>query len=304
MKRVSANTRGGKMLETYVLHITRECNMDCVYCYERDKTSTYTFEELKVLLDNIVKYNKHFTLEYLGGEPCLRIDLIKQVYEYLEAIPGVKVEGYTITTNGTVISEELIELLKNNPKIRWAASMDGNRFMNSLRVMKTGENSYDKVVSNFKTLNRALDWDKNRQLSIHVVTHPFNIGFYVEGIIDLYNHGFRSFGIGTVESTIKIDKAYCDEFIRQHKILSDMIHEGKLPGVSIGLFNGLKPKTDERHYIRDKTGKVILETYGRAKNDIKDTEQYKTQPASSDLGDMIYNIREAVYLYHNRQRKH
>ena len=34
-------------METYVIHVTKECNMNCLYCYEKDKTSTYTWEEVK-----------------------------------------------------------------------------------------------------------------------------------------------------------------------------------------------------------------------------------------------------------------
>jgi len=286
------------MLETYVLHITKECNMDCVYCYEKDKTSTYTWTEIKDLIDNIVLYNKEFTLEFLGGEPCLRIDLIKQTFDYLESMKDVNVHHYAITTNGTIVNQDLIDLLKKNQKMTWTASMDGCKFANCLRITKDGHNSYDIVVKNFKTLRDALGNDK--QLGVHPVTHPYNIGYFMQSIEDLYNTGFRKFGIGTVESTIRIDQQYCDEFIKQHKILSDKIKNGDFPGISIGLFEGLKPKTDGRYYIKDKSGKTILETYGRAENDIKDSEQYKTPSASSDLGTMIYDIREAVYNYHNK----
>jgi sulfatase maturation enzyme AslB (radical SAM superfamily) len=274
--------------------------MNCKYCYEQDKTSSYEWDEIKALLDNIVKYNNNFSLEFLGGEPCLRIDLIEKTFHYLESIEGINVEHYMITTNGTIINDSLIELLKNNTKIGWTASMDGTKFANSLRITKQGYNSYDIVVENFKTLKKALDGDKNNQLGVHPVTHPYNIGYLNKSIEDLYNHGFRSFGIGTVESTLVIDKQYCEEFVKQHKILSDRIKNGEFPGISISLFNGLKPKSDSRHYIKDETGKTILETYGRAENDIKDSDGYKTDPSSSPIGDMIYNIREEVYNYHNK----
>ncbi|MBK7107475.1 MAG: radical SAM protein [Ignavibacteriae bacterium] len=283
------------MLETYVLHITKECNMECVYCYEKDKTSVYNWDDIKQLLDNIIKYNKHFNLEFLGGEPCLRMDLIEQTIDYLNSFSDVTVNSFGITTNGTIIDDTLIKLLEIHDNVSWNASLDGNRIMNSLRITKTGVNSHDIVLENFKKLLEI----KPNKIGIHLVTHPFNIGYLNDGIKHLYKHGVRRFGIGTVETTIVIDDDYCISFINQCKKLSDKIKNGEYPGISIDIFNYLKPKTDGRHYIKDKEGKTILETYGRAYDDIKDSEEFKTPSASSNLGTTIYDIRETVYNYHN-----
>jgi len=286
------------MLETYVLHTTKECNCNCAYCYEKDKSSIYEWSDIKQLLDDIIKYNKHFSLEFLGGEPCLRIDLIENTVKYLKSKP-IHVEKFFITTNGTVINDELVTILKENSNVHWAMSIDGHKFMNCLRVFKDGTNTYDKAIENFKTLHKELNNDQNKQLSVHMVTHPFNIAYFNEGVNDLYAHGLRGFGIGTVESTLVIDEIYCNEYVKQLCHLSDRIKKGELPGINVGVLEYLKPKSDERHYIKDATGKTILETYGRVKDDIKDTKKYKTKPSSSSLGYMIYNIREKVYNYHN-----
>jgi len=287
------------MLETYVLHITKECNMNCKYCYETDKTSTYSWEELKIILDNIIKHNNHFNLEFLGGEPCLRIDLIRKTVEYLSSVKSPKnviVERFYITTNGTYINDDLIKLMQEYQNITYAFSMDGTPIMNSMRIMKTGYNSHDIVIENAKKL---LDIFGPERISNHMVTHPFNIGYFNDGIDHFYNVGIRHFGIGTVESTMTIDDDYCNTFIEQHRILSDRIKNGELKGIHIGLFESIKPKTDSRHYIKDKDGKTLLETYGRKEDDIKDSAEYKTSASGSPLGDKIYKLREAVYNYHN-----
>ena len=284
------------MIETYVLHITKECNMMCKYCYETDKESTYTIQDIKIILDNIVKHNKHFNLEFLGGEPCLRIDLIAWVVKYLTSMPDVKVETFTITTNGTIIDQQLIDLMVQYENIKYCFSMDGTPLMNSLRIMKTGFNSHDIVIENAKIL---LQHFGDKRITNHLVTHPYNIGYLIDGVEHLYNIGIRGIGTGTIESTIIIDDDYCNTFIKQHKILSDKMKRGEFPGLRYGLFEGLKPKSDARHYIKDKDGRTLLETYGRAEDDIKDSEEYKTLPSGSVLGDRIYKIREAVYNYHN-----
>jgi len=97
-------------METYVVHVTKQCNCRCVYCYEKDKYSTYTWEEVKELIDNIVKYNRRFNIEFLGGEPLLAFDLIKKSVDYLESMNDIEVEQYVITTNGTILTDEMISL--------------------------------------------------------------------------------------------------------------------------------------------------------------------------------------------------
>lgn len=289
--------------ETYVVHVTKECNAKCHYCYERDKSSTYTWEEIKKLLDNFIKYHptKEFSIEFLGGEPMLAFDKIQKTVNYLEDRDDVHITGYTITTNGTIVHNELVDLMKEYPKIRWAASMDGTPYMNSLRVFKNGVNTYQTVIDNFKFLKENKIPDK--KLSIHIVSHPYNIGYLSQGIEHLYNIGFRKIDVGTIESTIKIGKEYCDRFIEELNVVSNRIKAGKYPGLSVGVLENVKPRDDRRFYIRDSSGKIVGESYGRSGNDIttkNDESGYNATNPGSPLGDMIQCIREIVFINHQR----
>ncbi len=285
-------------MERYVIHVTKECNMKCTYCYEKDKVSTYTWNEVEKLIDNLVKHNKEkrFGIEFLGGEPLLAFDLIEKSVEYMEAIPNVEVDSYGITTNGTIVPEGFVDFMKKYPKVFWAASMDGTKDMNQLRIMDIKQNSYDTVIENFKLLARELG-GVNR-LSIHLVTHPYNVHKLSLGIDHLYKIGFRSMGIGTVESTIIIDDDYCKHYIEQLKIVSDKIKNGEYSNLYIDVLNNLKPRSDTRYYIKDESGKIIAESYGRAKEDITSAQIYKAQAVSSPISSKIEDIREAVYSYH------
>lgn len=277
-------------------------NGKCVHnCYEQDKTSTYRWEEIKEYIDNLTKYNKFFKLEFLGGEPLLAFDHIQNTVEYLEDNSNIQVHEYTITTNGTILNDEIVKFLKNNPKVRFAASMDGTKFANQLRVFKNGHNTHDTVVKNLKTLLEEIG--PNR-VSVHMVTHPYNIALLSKGIDHLYNIGIRSIGVGTIESTITIGKEYVDRFIREMDIVSERICNGEYPGLHVGELESLKPKTDRRHYIYDETGKTVGESYGRADNDItKQETKYKPTEVSSPLGNLIYYMREKVYLNHQNRKK-
>jgi sulfatase maturation enzyme AslB (radical SAM superfamily) len=285
-------------MEHYVIHTTKICNCDCLYCYEDDKTSEYTWDEVRILIDNIIKYNKdkEFTIEFLGGEPLLAFDIVKKCYDYLENVEEVNIPFYCITTNGTILNPSIIKFLCENKKIGFFASIDGHKFANQLRLLKSNRvNSYDIAMANLEHVQELIG---TKRSGIHMVTHPYNIAFLYDSIEYLYNKGVRFIGIGTIEKTIQIDNNYCSRFISELKRVSDDIVRGKFIDLNIDILNSLKPKSDIRHYIKDQTGKVIAETYGRTNNDITNTTIYNSYPTSSNLSNIIYEIRSKVYNYH------
>lgn len=290
-------------MERYVIHVTKECNCDCVYCYEQDKTSTYTWNEVKKLIDNIVsnRTSNEFGIEFLGGEPMLAWDLVKQAYEYLESLEEVNITDYGITTNGTVLTEEIVDYLSKNKKLTFAASMDGHVYSNQLRVFKDSrKNTHDKVIENLNVLR-----EHGVDSSIHITAHLYNVAFLADSIDHLYKEGVRSIAVGTVETTMQIDDEYCDRFISELDTVSKKIINGDYPDLHIAQFEYVKPYEDVRSYIRDESGKVIAESYGRSGNDITHKDIYEVQRCTdmTDVSEMIYNIRKTVYDNHQKRLK-
>lgn len=288
--------------EQYVIHVTHKCNMKCLYCYENDKESTYTWDEIKYFIDNLIKHktSDSFSIEFLGGEPVLAWNLIQLSYEYIETEFHniVNVENYTITTNGTIINEHILNYLKDNQKIHFAISLDGHKWSNQLRVMKNNNNSYDTVMKTINTLQ-----ENDLDFGVHIVTHPFNIGFLEDSITHLYSKGIKSIGVGTVESTMTIDESFAESFIRRLNNISIKILEGELENLQIDLFNGVKPKEDVRSYIKDSNGKIMGESYGRSGNDIsKQDDIYNINRYGEETGisNIIYNMRREVFLNHKK----
>jgi len=297
------------MNEIYVIHVTKKCNMKCLYCYEQDKTSTYTWEEVKYFIDKLIenRTSNNFSIEFLGGEPMLVWDLIKKSYEYIEVEyhDYVNIESYIITTNGTILTDEQANYIANNKSITYAVSMDGNEWSNQLRLMKTGESSYKTVMKTFDKLKKY-----GIPLSVHVTTHPYNVAWLYDSIFHLYDNGIKHFGIGTIESTIKIDQEYAKIFLDQlDKVSKRMVREN-IEDLSIDLFNQIKPKEDARTYIKDKSGKVIGESYGRSGDDITEKtkdefnidriEQENQDEERKQISDLIYYIRSMAYKNHKR----
>lgn len=291
-------------MERYVIHVTKECNCDCLYCYEDDKTSTYTWEEIKELINKILKYrtSNKFGIEFLGGEPMLRWDLIRKSYEYLEGIQEVNVVNYVITTNGTIMNEEIADYLSKNSKLIFAVSMDGHKWSNQLRVFKESrKNTYDRVMENISFLKKY-----GVDSSIHMVTHLYNVAYISSSIDHLYKKGIKNIDIGTIEKTMQIDEDYCKRFIEELDIVSKKIVDGTYPDLKIGLFEWVKPYEDVRSYIKDpKTGKVVAESYGRSGNDITHANDYEVIRCKDKdkISKMIYYIRKTVYDNHQKRLK-
>lgn len=288
-------------MERYVIHVTKECNCDCLYCYEQDKTSTYTWKEVKELIDNIVKNrtSNEFGIEFLGGEPMLAWNLIKKSYEYLESLSDIEVSDYGITTNGTVMTEEVADYLSKNRKLHFAASIDGHPYSNQLRVFKESrKNTHDEVMENIELLRKY-----GVEASIHITAHLYNVAFIESSIDHLYKNGIRNIAVGSIENTMQIDEEYCKRFVLELDKVSKKIIDGTYEGLHISQFEWLKPKDDVRSYIRDSSGKVIAETYGRSGNDITHSDEYNVNRCSDStpISDMIYSIRKQVYDNHQER---
>jgi len=291
------------MLETYVIHITKKCNLDCLYCYETDKESEYTKQEIQENIDNLFKDigDNIVHIEFLGGEPMLRFDLVLFSYNYLESKYKKNIINYTITTNGTVLNDDIITFLKNN-RVSFAISMDGTKFSNQLRYFKnTYVNSYDKVVENIKKLKES-----NITPSIHIVTHPYNVHLLFRNIKHIYlDIGVHSIGIGTIESTMVIDENYCNTFKKQIMLVSDYITKNEITDLGIDLFHEIKPLSDARTYVRDHSGKVVFESYGRIDNSVFNNKNlYEIVKCSeqTDVSMMIYSIRKFAFDYHKENK--
>ena len=100
----------------YIIHLTDKCNMNCKYCYEHKKDKEISFDNIKKLVDNIVENDtsKSTVLSFYGGEPLLKFEMIKDTIEYVNSKEKKIDFMYSITTNGTLITDEVIDFFNDN----------------------------------------------------------------------------------------------------------------------------------------------------------------------------------------------
>ncbi len=100
---------------------TNACNINCVHCYRDAGTAMdqeLTTKEAKKLLEEIARAGFKIMI-FSGGEPLLRSDIFELV-KYAETLGMRPVFG----TNGTLITDEVAQKLKNSGMQRVGISID------------------------------------------------------------------------------------------------------------------------------------------------------------------------------------
>ena len=130
------------------LHITSNCNMNCSYCYDKEieYQKDMTFSIAQKAIDFAVNQtnSKTITITFVGGEPLLKKELIKQIVEYCNQNIE-KTFLFSILTNGLLLDNEFIDFsLMNNISI--SLSLDGIEKSHNL-YRTIGDNDSWKIIN-------------------------------------------------------------------------------------------------------------------------------------------------------------
>ncbi len=158
---------GKAILVTHIaLFITQECNLKCTYCYVDggnygsggDMTREVAFRSVNWLIEQS-KDMKKLDIAFFGGEPLLNFTLMKEVVQYAQkrGEESCKEFGFNITTNASLLNNEMITFLKEN-KIKPLISFDGPKeIQDTQRPFKNGKrSSYDVIAPKIKKLLEIL----------------------------------------------------------------------------------------------------------------------------------------------------
>lgn len=118
--------------KTIMLTVTEKCNLNCTYCYEKNKTlKTMNYETAIKIIDEELTVNDGYEeceIQFFGGEPFFEFELIKSVCEYIWSKQYPKKYQCFATTNGTLVHGEIKKWLFNNKdNFICGLSLDGNK---------------------------------------------------------------------------------------------------------------------------------------------------------------------------------
>jgi sulfatase maturation enzyme AslB (radical SAM superfamily) len=209
-----------------IVLLTHRCQLRCRYCRVRKYTDSMQEQVLLKAIDLLFTSNRRdIQLQFFGGEPLLRFDLIKKAVEHALSIPDQfkRNISFLLTTNGICLTKETIDYLCRH-RFCVECSIDGE-IQKQLKNRKhvSGKNYYDTVTKNFSYLfDSAL-----HHYSISVFT-PANIGTLFENFKYLVKLGFKKLQVNYALGVFWPDNAVqtlCKEtakisgYLRKHKAI-------------------------------------------------------------------------------------
>jgi uncharacterized protein len=142
------------------LDMSGSCNMGCVYCFEdaiKSRIGPMSDETAAAALDFVFEKtvaSPRIALHFGSGEPLIRFDLLQKIVAQANARAAAlgKPISYDLTTNATLVTEEIAGFLRDNPfSIR--VSCDGPAEVhNRFRPMRGGQASYPAVQRGLRIL--------------------------------------------------------------------------------------------------------------------------------------------------------
>lgn len=171
-----------RCIGTVALQVTQGCNLRCKYCaysggydnrtHSSKRMSKETaFKAIDFLFNHSIDRNK-ISLGFYGGEPLLEFGLIKECVEYAKRKSSGKELMFNMTTNATLITDEILEFLYDN-KFSLTISLDGDRQAhNKNRVFAANSmGTFDVVMQKLQKLQTCHPDYMNR-IHINAVIDP------------------------------------------------------------------------------------------------------------------------------------
>lgn len=163
---------------TITLEVNQICNLRCTYCYLGKKTNQKMSERiayngLEIAFLNVEKHkDRRLWVDFVGGEALLSFSFLKQLVEYIErrALQRNILVTYSITTNGTILNDEILTWLIKY-KIHLKISIDGDEEThNRNRKWVDGGGSYANIIDNCMYFKEYENRTKQYIQAAHVVT--------------------------------------------------------------------------------------------------------------------------------------
>lgn len=174
---------------TISLITTRQCNIFCLYCYEKHHLRDDRIMDADIAKESISYYmtaNDDFDsvqIEFFGGEPMLAFPFIQEIVDWFHTKKWSKQHIFLIGTNGTILNDEMKHwLIKNKGCLNVGVSIDGNKTAHDINRC----NSYDRLKQNLPFFKN--NWPHQpAKMTISAETIPY----VAESIIELEEMGLN-----------------------------------------------------------------------------------------------------------------
>jgi uncharacterized protein len=200
------------------LNVSSSCNLSCSYCYaargsfDGAQPQPMSWEVARAAIDRLLRDadpTSPITVGFLGGEPFVNRRLIHRAVAYAASegrMRGLDVR-FSVTTNGTLLEEEDVDLLRRHPFAVTVSVDGGPQVQNRQRPAPAGRRSYDLLQAATAAL---LANPGSAQIAARatVKAGDFNLQERLDAIVAL---GFQDIGFAPLRSAGPDQGALRDE---------------------------------------------------------------------------------------------
>jgi uncharacterized protein len=167
-----------------ILNVTEQCNLHCHYCafsgrypHRRNHSQReMSFEIARKAVDHFLKNpEEEIHISFYGGEPLLKLSLIKKTVDYVISQTRKKV-NWNLTTNGLLLTPEVWDFFHSN-QFKIMVSLDGPpEIQDRYRQDPSGRGTFDRIMRNLVYIReKDPDYYKTNVTFSVVCSPPFKM---------------------------------------------------------------------------------------------------------------------------------
>ncbi len=210
--------------------LSRKCQLRCRYCPVDKNDCDISLEDLKRSIDLLMKSDSdRVRVDFLGGEPLLRFDLVKAGIEYAEKLAKKhsKKVSYFMITNTIALDSDVLDYIKKHDFLL-ELSLDGDeKTHNEFKIpVNKSINPYRTMTSKFKGI--LASGIKNYVI---MVATPKTVGRLSANFRHIRSFGFSNihinyaFGVEWEEEELEV---FFSELERIRKEYSEELSSGRI----------------------------------------------------------------------------
>lgn len=228
-------TKKPTTIKALCLNVAHTCNLSCEYCFAKGgkysgPDAIMTKEIARSAIDFLLENSgSHYNLDidFFGGEPLLNFDVVKDTVAYAKSKEEEykKHFNFTLTTNGLLLDDEVIDYLNENMK-NVVLSLDGRKEKHDqFRKTLNGKGSYDAVVPKFQNFIKKRG-DKEYYMRGTFTANNLDFTKDLQNYIDL---GFTRTSlepvVGKQDETYALKDEHLEKIYSEYEKLADMLME-------------------------------------------------------------------------------
>ncbi|MDD7044683.1 MAG: thioether cross-link-forming SCIFF peptide maturase [Anaerococcus sp.] len=222
-------------IKALCLNVAHTCNLSCEYCFAKGgkyhgPDAIMKKDVARSAIDFLIENSgSHYNLDidFFGGEPLLNFDLVKDTVDYARSKEEEynKHFNFTLTTNGMLLDDEVIDYLNENMK-NVVLSLDGRKEKHdAFRKTIAGKGSYDTVVPKFQNFVKKRG-DKEYYMRGTFTANNLDFTEDIKTYLDLgFNRTSLEPVVGNPDEPYALRDEHLDTIYDQYEKLADMMME-------------------------------------------------------------------------------